>query len=173
MCNNIIPKIYVACLAAYNNGYLHGEWIDATQDVDAIYSDIQKILASSPIPDAEEWAIHDYEGFYAMQISEDEGIESVSVKAQFILEHGEVGATLAQYYDYNLDEAKEAIENNYQGEWNSELEFAIELFDDCYTHNLPENLCHYIDYEKFSRDIFFSDYMSIEANNKVHVISCY
>ena len=25
------PRIYVACLAAYNNGYLHGAWIDADQ----------------------------------------------------------------------------------------------------------------------------------------------
>ncbi|WP_447531297.1 antirestriction protein ArdA, partial [Legionella pneumophila] len=25
------PQIYVACLAAYNNGIVHGEWIDATQ----------------------------------------------------------------------------------------------------------------------------------------------
>jgi Antirestriction protein (ArdA) len=24
-------RIYVACLAAYNNGYLHGKWIDATR----------------------------------------------------------------------------------------------------------------------------------------------
>ena len=33
MYDDITPKIYVACLAAYNNGHLHGEWIDATQDV--------------------------------------------------------------------------------------------------------------------------------------------
>jgi Antirestriction protein (ArdA) len=28
------PRIYVACLAAYNNGRLHGEWIDADQPAD-------------------------------------------------------------------------------------------------------------------------------------------
>jgi hypothetical protein len=28
-------RIYVACLAAYNAGYLHGEWIDVT-DTDSI-----------------------------------------------------------------------------------------------------------------------------------------
>lgn len=26
------PRIYAACLAAYNSGRLHGRWIDATQD---------------------------------------------------------------------------------------------------------------------------------------------
>jgi len=30
------PRIYVACLAAYNAGKLHGEWIDADQDAEAI-----------------------------------------------------------------------------------------------------------------------------------------
>ena len=25
------PRIYVACLAAYNNGILHGAWIEATE----------------------------------------------------------------------------------------------------------------------------------------------
>ena len=28
------PKIYVACLASYNAGILHGRWIDADQDAD-------------------------------------------------------------------------------------------------------------------------------------------
>ena len=26
-------KIYIACLASYNNGTPHGKWIDATSDV--------------------------------------------------------------------------------------------------------------------------------------------
>ena len=30
------PRIYVACLAAYNNGYLHGAWIDADQGAQAV-----------------------------------------------------------------------------------------------------------------------------------------
>ena len=57
------PRIYVACLAAYNNGYLHGAWVDATQDAWAIWGVVQKMLAASPVADAEEWAIHDHEGF--------------------------------------------------------------------------------------------------------------
>ena len=28
---NTKPRIYVACLAAYNNGILHGAWIEATE----------------------------------------------------------------------------------------------------------------------------------------------
>jgi antirestriction protein len=47
------PRIYVACLAAYNNGELHGEWIDADQSADAIRKEINKMLATSPEPNAE------------------------------------------------------------------------------------------------------------------------
>jgi len=61
MCEEI--RIYVACLAAYNNGKLHGAWIDATQDIDDIQCQINQMLADSPEPDAEEYAIHDYEEF--------------------------------------------------------------------------------------------------------------
>ncbi len=55
------PRIYVACLAAYNNGQLHGRWIKADQDVEPIQSEIADMLAISPIPHAEEYAIHDFE----------------------------------------------------------------------------------------------------------------
>jgi len=53
--NHLEPKIYVACLAAYNNGFMHGEWIDARKDADALYCDVKKILTTSPIPNADEW----------------------------------------------------------------------------------------------------------------------
>ena len=51
-------RIYVACLASYNNGTLHGRWIDATQGEAHIWHETRAMLATSPEPDAEEWAIH-------------------------------------------------------------------------------------------------------------------
>lgn len=38
------PRIYVACLAAYNSGHLHGEWINADQDEEDIFADINDVL---------------------------------------------------------------------------------------------------------------------------------
>ena len=72
------PRIYVASLADYNDGRLHGAWIDAAQDVQALQRCIQNMLDASPSPGAEEWAIHDYEGFEFVQLSEFESIETVS-----------------------------------------------------------------------------------------------
>ena len=64
------PRIYVACLAAYNNGFLHGAWIDADHDADQIRDEIVTMLARSPIAHAEEYATHDFEGFEGVTISE-------------------------------------------------------------------------------------------------------
>jgi antirestriction protein len=53
--------IYVACLASYNAGCLHGAWIDLEGDTDEddIREAIAWILATSPEAGAEEWAVHD------------------------------------------------------------------------------------------------------------------
>jgi antirestriction protein len=52
------------------------------------------MLAVSPVPDAEEYAIHDYEGFDGYQLGEYEGIEAAHEIACFIEEFPEFGASL-------------------------------------------------------------------------------
>ena len=47
-------RIYVACLASYNAGILHGEWIEATADADELKARVQAMLDRSPEPYAEE-----------------------------------------------------------------------------------------------------------------------
>ena len=39
-------RIYVADLAAYNNGRLHGVWIDATEEMDDIWAQVNQMLKS-------------------------------------------------------------------------------------------------------------------------------
>jgi antirestriction protein len=62
-------RIYVADLTAYNNGKLHGVWINARGDINDIWEQIKAMLATSPEGFAEEYAIHDYEGFGAYALS--------------------------------------------------------------------------------------------------------
>jgi len=156
------PKIYVACLAAYNNGRLHGQWIDANQETDEIHSEIKKMLKSSPEPFAEEWAIHDYEGFGGLQISEYESIEDLARYAQLIEEHGESYAAYANNIgtDYATEEG---FQEAYQGEWESEEAFAENLADE--TMEIPETLSYYFDYEKFANELFMGDYFSVSNDN--------
>ena len=44
------PRFYVACLASYNNGILHGAWIEASTDVEEMQSEIASMLRQSPCP---------------------------------------------------------------------------------------------------------------------------
>ncbi len=165
------PKIYVACLAAYNNGILHGQWIEANQEVEAIQAEIQDMLTQSPIANAEEWAIHDYEGFYGLQLSEYEDITEVAEMAALIEKHGEAWA---RYVDHvGMDNATgDGFKEAYHGQWDSEEDFAENLAEE--TMKIPEHLQYYIDYEKLARDLFIDEYFSAEGEGcKVYVFSRY
>lgn len=164
-------RIYVACLAAYNNGQLHGGWIDACQDADEIRWVIHDILKLSPVENAEEYAIHDYEGFEAISLSEYEDIDHVAALAAFIDEHGGLGAKLYEYYG-DIKEAEDALSDRYNGEYRSLSDFAEELTEG--TTEIPDNLRHYIDYEAMARDLEISDVITFETGfESVHVFwSC-
>lgn len=161
-------RIYVACLAAYNNGILHGAWIDAEQEPYAIYDEVKDMLNASPIAGAEEWAIHDYEGFESAQISEWEGFEEVSKIAAFIAEHGALGGRLIAHFD-SLEDAEKAISDNYAGEYESLAEFAQSITEETGV-SIPANVAFYIDYDAMARDMEISDVFTIEtAFSEVHV----
>lgn len=57
------PEIWVGSLSDYNNGRLHGAWLDATLDPSELRDAIQFMLRGSYVPGAEEWAIMDYDDF--------------------------------------------------------------------------------------------------------------
>lgn len=162
-------RIYVADLAAYNAGKLHGVWIDATKDIDEIWEDVNAMLAMSPEPLAEEYAIHDHEGFEAYDLSEYEGLERASEIACFIEEHGKIAGELLNYFGGDLEEAKRMIEENYSGLWDSLEDYARDLTEQ--TSEIPEHLEHYIDYEKMGRDMELSgDILTFETRlDEVHI----
>lgn len=170
MTNDI--RIYVADSAAYNAGRLHGKWIDATLDVDGIHDQINDILRSSPEPDAEEFAIHDYEGFGQGGVSEYEGIESVHAKAVFIEEHGDLGVELISHFCGDLEDASKAPEN-YCGEYRSLEDYAEE--QTASTTEIPEHLVCYIDYDAMARDIEMNgEVFTIQtAFDEVHIFWCH
>ena len=167
------PRIYVACLAAYNSGYLHGEWIDADQDPWQIYEAISAMLRCSPVADAEEYAIHDYEGFGRLRLGEYAGIEEVAKLAAFIVERGALGAAVLSYYSGDLDEAREACEDRFLGTFESVADYMAEVTEECMT--IPERLRFYIDWEAMARDAELSgDLFTIQtAHDEVHIFNAH
>jgi antirestriction protein len=166
------PKIYVACLAAYNNGKLHGDYIEANKGVEHIWDGIKKVLATSPIKNAEEWAIHDYENFGSISISEMENIEKVAELAEFVEEHGELGTEVLSYYGNDLDQAKEMLEDNYHGSHRSLADFAQSFIEE--THdlsNVPQIILYHTDWEAVARDLFIDDFIDFEVNGDYHVFT--
>lgn len=164
MKTNNTPSIYVACLAAYNNGILHGQWIDATQDADDIHAEIAAMLAASPISEAEEYAIHDTDNFEGIDIGEYASIELVAEVAAALEEHGQPFAAYAKHN--SLREALDNFEDAYQGSYDSEESFAEQLLEDtgCLSE-VPQHLRNYIDFKSYAQDLELGgDYTFIRAN---------
>lgn len=163
------PRIYVADLAAYNNGILYGQWIDAIQELDGIWNAINTMLADSPIPGAEEFAIHGYEGFYSYSLDEYASIDTVHQIACFIDEHSELGAALLDHWCGDLAQAQESLEDCYCGEYTSLADYAQELTES--TTEIPKTLQFYIDYQAMAHDMAMNgDVFIIELGfEQVHV----
>lgn len=142
--------------------------LEERSDLDDIQDQVNDMLESSLENDAEEWAIHDYEGYGSYRLSEYESIQSAHEVACFIEEQDEIAAELLSHFSA-IDEAKKAIEENYASCHESVADFAEELTTD--TTEIPESLAFYIDYEKMGRDLELgSDIFTIKTGYKeVHI----
>lgn len=154
------PRIYVASLADYVDGRLHGSWLDVTGDTGELEAGVREMLAASRLPGAEEWAIHDYEGFGPVRLDEQQSLEAVATLAEGIREHGPAFAHWAALQDKLEEAALEEFEHVYLGHWESLTALAHDLWDDMgYQATLesaiPESLQPYVrfDAELYGRDL--------------------
>lgn len=167
------PRIYVASLSDYNAGRLHGDWIDANQAAEDIETDIGRMLSKSREPIAEEWAIHDYEGFGPLRLSEYESIEHLSAIGRGIAEHGKAFAHWADYLESREWQYLERFEDCYLGHWDSAVEFAESTLEDMGVNIdslADEHMQPYVtfDLDAFARDLSY-DYRVAEAEDGVYV----
>lgn len=168
------PSIYVASLAGYNNGRLHGEWMDAARDPADIHADIAAMLARSKDPGAEEFAIHDYEQFGGCRIHEYDTIEVVSQIARGIAEHGFAFAAWAEVHE-GAPERFDDFERSYLGHYKSLENYALQIADDLGYNaeiaRLPEQMQAYVkvDTAAMARDLELSGdvYVAPDPNGGV------
>jgi antirestriction protein len=167
-------SIYVACLAAYNNGCLHGAWIDATQEPEEIEAEVQAMLAGSPIPNAEEWAIHDYD-LGGVKISEYESFATVSALAKTLDEHGAawvayIGHIGWEYSAQDWDATTEKFENAYRGEWSSIAAFSEDFYDSIHgMESIPDLVRYHINWESLGNSMAIDDVWTAPAPGGIYV----
>jgi len=169
-----IPQAYVACLASYNNGILHGDWI-ALDGSENINRRIKEILRSSPISKAEEYAIHDHEhcgnlGEYdgrgaliriatAYQATQQEGIEWKAFAAYCDHLSEEISTEAIQHFQESYAGASSSIEG-----WCEEF-----LEDSGQLSEIPENLRYYFNFESLARDMQINDVFTVAHNSQTLV----
>lgn len=167
-------KIWIACLAAYNNSKLHGKWVDVTLGADHIREEIKNVLETSPEHNqpypCEEWAIHDYDGLPS-SLGENPNIEELCEMADFIQEHGELGSEVLSYFCGDIKDAIKAMEQDYHGEFKDAEDFAYNWIHEVCGHEVPAFLTHYVNYESMGEDMLINDFYRIEVGNSIHVFS--
>jgi antirestriction protein len=157
------PRIYVASLSDYNNGILHGAWINASRDVEDLRAEVTAMLASSPTGNAEEFAVHDYEGFGQYAVDEYESLDRLSRIARGIHDHGLAFGAWAARCDPTDEAVLDHFDDAYLGDWSDVEAYAQDLMDsfdgfDSIYNQLPAALQPYvrIDIEGFARDLELS-----------------
>jgi len=138
------PRIWVASLADYNNGTLHGTWLDADRDEAELETAIAGMLAASPLTaqtgePAEEWAIFDSDGFGRLQIDEHENLRWISLVGKGIAAHG---LAFAAYADVvHAEELLASFDQNYLGHYDDLHAYIEQLVNDLgYDRILDEKL---------------------------------
>lgn len=129
-----LPRIYVASLSDYNDGVLHGSWIDANVEPEDFHAGISEMLQASPTAKrsgqpAEEWAFHDYENYGPLRIDEHDSVEWVTAVARGIDQHGPAFAAWAAQTGHDI-EALDRFEDCYLGQWDSLEDYAQSFLDD-------------------------------------------
>jgi len=203
------PRIYVACLASYNNGVLHGEWIDAAQDVDDIRAEIAEMLRDSKypnvmvdcpecgdmvqstgtkceccgdtgkVPSAEEYAVHDFEGFGTWKMGEHPDLEQVAAFAELMdrLDEDDAEAFGAWFSNEtrditDADSMEEEFREVYRGKFDSLADYAEQLAEECGSipKDLPDFIRFNIDWKGVAHDMQCNgDVWTHEAGGDVYV----
>lgn len=159
---NALINIYIANLAAYNDGYLMGKWVSLPIGAEKL----NKVLNEIKGPYFElEYAIHDYECFVnGIEIDEYTNIDylnDITNKLECLDEYDlEKVCAYIEVCGGTIENALENINNCEYYSNTTLIDYAYDLIDECY--NLDEFAKAYFDYEKFALDLSYDGYHETE-----------
>ena len=116
------PRIYVASLPD-DAGRSYGQWFDAAVDPVKLEESISQVLANSSPQGPEGWAIHDYEGFGQLRLSEYQDLATISRVARGIERYGEPFVHWATIVGADQIERLQEFEESYLGRYKSTAEY--------------------------------------------------
>lgn len=134
------------------------------------------MLKSSPEPGAEEWAVHDCEGFGAIRLSEWPCIQRVAKLARLIEDEGDAFAIWYETQDgqhFDTEELEEKFLEQWQGCHDSEADFAEYLLESTGSlAELPGWAKSYFDYAAYARDLRLGgDYTFARHGGRIYAYS--
>ena len=151
------PSVYVGTYEKYNNGSIKGAWVDLTlfSDHDAFIDHCKELHKDEEDP---ELMYQDFENFPKEYYSE----SSIDPDLwEFINLDDDDRAMFEAYKEAGLDGSIDDARDAYSGQFDSDIDFTMELLESC--GDIPKDLPSYIsiDWESTARNIMF-DYS--EAN---------
>ena len=165
-------KIYVACLASYNAGKLHGAWIEV-DNLEQIQDAITAMLTASPVAGAEEWEVHDHSGWEGFP-AHDRRLEKLVILPELLEEFGAdvVSVWVAHNgFHYISDNTAEDIQMSFVGEFDDYENIAWHGLE----HELdevPDYIRNHIDLETLGREISTDGHYCERKNGSLILFCC-
>ena len=165
------PNVMVDCPVCVT-----GEYADVKGTVGELTDGTTGCLicgATEQVPSAEEYAIHDHEGFGEL-IGEHTPLSEVAniVGALESCDDPEALQEFAEHYGYDITEASDHFASAYCGQWDSEVAYAESYLADSGQLDESSFLASYFDYERFARDLFISDMTMTASGHVFHDHHC-
>lgn len=164
----IDPRVWIGCLACYNNGHPIGQWFTALEAENVTTKDVHATSARAR-PDCEELWVMDSDG---LPISREISPAEASAWGRLLQEVDEwqLPALLAwvRSGDYIAEGSSDLpslpdFEERFAGEWSSFRDYAEALADDIgLIHDVPEAVAAYCNWDAWSADLAY-DYATAPA----------
>lgn len=161
------PRVWIGCLACYNNGHLVGDWFDAAVADEVTVADVHGAVPPQGVH--EEIWVFDTDSMPgpAEEMSPHEATQRAQRLAE-LPEH-ERDAFAAWWASGNHVEDHEGLplyadfEERFCGAWDSFREYAEHLADEIGLLNeVPDEVARYFDWAAWTRDLAF-DYQPLPA----------
>ncbi|WP_432482565.1 antirestriction protein ArdA [Kineococcus esterisolvens] len=175
------PRVWIGCLACYNEGRLVGQWYAAEGAASVTIQDVHSTFPR-PLPAEHEelWCMDgdDFDGLMEGECSPAHA-QKMAEAHRYLAEERRLDVRLVVQYAQHVglslldDDLADQFEEHWRGEHDSLTGYAEDFLEDTgLLAQVPEGLRYYIDFEKYARDMELGgDVWTIEAGGAVHVFT--